>query len=194
MIHAAAGLACALIAMMTGLAHAQNSTPEVIFTAIREGDFIVAEARVELRASPDTVWAVLTEYEKYTTFISTLRESKVVSRGPDGVLVDQKGSFGFLFFSRDIETRLLVQETPPNIIVARSVQGSFRDMRGRYELQPLGSGTRLLYAGRFQPEFSLPPIVGISVVHYAMQRNFTEMVEEIVRRDAVSRRPAKAGE
>jgi ribosome-associated toxin RatA of RatAB toxin-antitoxin module len=193
-MRAAARLAYALFAIVAVEIHAQVVPPDLMFTATREGEFIVVEARVDLKASPDTVWAALTDYEKYPTFISTMRESKILSRGPEGVVVNQKGSFGFLFFSQEIETRLVVQETPPSVIVARSVQGSFRDMRGRYELQPLSGGTRLLYSGRFHPEFKLPPIVGTSVVHYAMQRNFTEMLDEIMRRDALARRPQKAGE
>jgi ribosome-associated toxin RatA of RatAB toxin-antitoxin module len=193
-IRAVAGLAYALFAMIAAQAHGQVVAHDLMFTARRDGEFIVVEARVDLRASPETVWAALTDYEKYPAFISTMRESKILSRGPEGVVVNQKGNFGFLFFSQEIETRLVVQESPPGLIVARSVQGSFRDMRGRYELQPQSGGTRLLYSGRFHPEFSLPPIVGTSVVHYAMQRNFTEMLDEIMRRDALARRPQKAGE
>ena len=182
----------ALFAALLDAAQAQVATPDVYFSVNRDGDFVVVEARVDLPVPPAAAWSVLTDYERYPGFISSLRESRIVSRGPDGLVLDQKGSFGFLFFSQDIEVRLLVSETLASSIVARSLQGSFRDMRGRYELQPRGAGSRLLYSGRFHPEFRLPPLVGLSVVHYAMQRNFTEMVEEILRRDAASRRQARA--
>lgn len=123
-----------------------------------------------------------------------MRESKVMSRGPAGTVVEQKGSFGFLFFSQEIEARMLVAEFPPNSIVARSVGGSFRELLGRYELLPVGAGVRLSYTGRLVPEFGLPPLIGMSIVHYALKKNFTEMVDEIRRRDALARQPFKAAQ
>lgn len=183
-----------LFAFLGSAAQAQVAAPEIVFAVSRDNEFIVVEARVDLPVPPAMAWSVLTDYEKYPSFISTMRESKIISRGPDGLVVDQKGSFGFLFFSQEVEVRMLISETPPYVIEARSLKGSFRDLRGRYELQALGNGSRLQYSGRLQPEFRLPPIVGISVVHYAMQKNFTEMVDEILRRDTVARRPAKSGE
>jgi hypothetical protein len=119
-----------------------------------------------------------------------MRESKIVSRGPGGTVVEQKGSFGFLFFSEDIEARMLVTESPPGTIVARSIGGSFRQLLGRYELLPLGKGVHLSYSGRLVPEFDLPPLIGMSIVRYALKQNFTEMVDEIRRRAAVARQSA----
>lgn len=193
-LRAVHGICLVLFAVFCGVAHAQMVASEILFTVSRDGDFVVVDARVDLPVSPAMAWSVLTDYEKYPSFISTMRESKIVSRGPDGLVVDQKGSFGFLFFTQDIEVRMLIFETFPSVIEARSLSGSFRDIRGRYDLQSLGNGVRLQYSGRLLPEFRLPPIVGISVVHYVMQKNFTEMVDEILRRDTVARRPAKIGE
>ncbi|MFM9971353.1 MAG: SRPBCC family protein [Burkholderiales bacterium] len=192
MVRIALGAVVFLVSvLLSGVARGQVGLPEIGFAVTREGEFIAVEARVDLQVLPGMAWSVLTDYEKYPSFISTLRESKIVSRGPEGLVVDQRGSFGFLFFSQDIEARLVIQETLPTQVVARSAGGSFREMRGRYELQPFANGTRLLYSGRFLPEFRLPPIVGLGVVHYAMQKTFTEMIEEILRRDTSARRPEK---
>jgi len=189
-----AGGALFLVMLAASAAHVQAASPEINFSAVREGEFIVAEARVDLPVAPAAAWAVLADYESYPRFISGMRESKVVARHPAGVVVEQKGSFGFLFFTLEIEVHMLVSEFPPNVIVSRSNGGSFRDALGRYELQPLEGGVRVFYAGRLLPEFSLPPLIGMSIVHYALQRNFTEMVDEIMRRDAAARQPPKASE
>jgi len=184
-----------LASLACNVTRAQTSSPEIIsFTATREGEFVFAEALVDLPVARAVAWAVLTDYEGYPRFISTMRESRILSRHPGGVVVQQKGVFGFLFFTQDIEATLLVSEQQPTSIVARAIEGSFRFMRGRYELQPSARGTRLTYSGRFLPEFDLPPLIGMSIVHHALQRNFTEMVEEIVRRDAASRRAGKGEE
>jgi ribosome-associated toxin RatA of RatAB toxin-antitoxin module len=184
----------ALVVLAAGAAHGQTASSEINFSATRDGEFIVAEARVDLAATPALAWAVLTDYEAYPRFISTMRESKIMSRGPAGTVVEQKGRFGFLFFSQDIEARMLVAEMPPYSIVARSVGGSFRELLGRYELLPVGGGVRLSYTGRLVPAFGLPPLIGMSIVHYALKKNFTEMVDEIGRRDALARLPFKAAQ
>ena len=159
----------------------------------REGDFIETEARVDLSVPPALVWSVLTDYEHYPDFISSMRESKVLSRGPDGVIVEQKGSFSILFFSQAIEVRLLVSEFPPNAIESRAIAGDFRVLRGRYELKVVGDRVRLSYSGRLQSEFSLPPIFGSSIVRYLILRNFREMVGEMLRRDAANRERPSPG-
>ena len=41
--------------------------------------------------------------------------------------------------------------------------------------------------GRFVPDFQIPPVIGIGIVHIAMQKNFTELVDEINRREAQAR-------
>ncbi len=61
-------------------------------------------------------------------------------------------------------------------------------MTGRYELQASGAGVRLSYSGRFVHDFNLPPLIGMSIVHYALQRNFVEMSDEILRRELLVRK------
>ncbi len=180
-----------LVQWGAGAAQAQVARPEIAFSVSLEGEFILVEAHVDLPVAPSMAWAVLTDYEGYPRFITGMRESRVVSRVPEGVVVDQKGSFGFLFFSQAIEVRALITEYPNNLIVSRTIGGSFRDSLGRYELLPLDGGVRVDYTGRLLPEFSLPPLIGMGIVHYILQRNFTEVVDEILRRDALARQPAK---
>ena len=184
------GIVVVLAWLLAGAAHGQSSLPpipEISFQSSREGEFIFAEARVDLPVSPAMVWSVLTDYENYPRFISSMRESKIVTRNADGVVVDQAGSVGFLFFSMEMSVRLLIAEFPPSVVVARGIEGSFRDSLGRYELRPRGSGTRLIYNGRFLPDFFVPPLIGMNLVDYLLHRNFAEVVAEILRRDTAAR-------
>jgi hypothetical protein len=80
------------------------------------------------------------------------------------VVVEQKGSFSFLFFSQDIEARLLVSAFPPNIIESQVLEGDFKIMNGRYDLRQVGNNVRLSFSGRLIPKFSLPPVIGMSIV------------------------------
>lgn len=174
--------------LLANLAHAQSNTPEISFRVTREGEFILTDSRVDLPVSSALVWAVLTDYERYPRFISSMHESKIISRNPEGSVVEQKGSFSFMFFSQGIEARLLVSEFPPDLIVTRAIEGDFQVMNGRYELRQIGSNTRLSYSGRLVPNLILPPLFGLSIVRYILFRNFREMVDEILRRDAEAHR------
>lgn len=168
---------------------------ETRFDVIREGEFVTVTAATELMVDPKAAWAVLTDYEGYPRFVSDMSSSRILSRGGPGnegpVVVEQKGEFGFLLFSQPIEVRMVVFESPPRSIVARAIGGSFRDFIGRYEIAPIAGGIRLSYIGRFSPEFSLPPIIGMTAVRYSMQKRFNELVAEITRRDTERRRAGK---
>jgi ribosome-associated toxin RatA of RatAB toxin-antitoxin module len=175
------------------LAYGQDSKPPIDFAVTRSGEFVQTEAHVDMPVSPAVAWEVLTDYEQYPRFISSMRQSKIVSRGREGVIVEQKGSFSFLFFSQDINVHLRVSELPETLVEARAIDGDFRVMDGRYELTSLGNNVRLTYSGRLVPNFTLPPIFGLSIVRHILFSNFSELVNEILRRGAEARAVSSAG-
>lgn len=175
---------------MANLAYGQSSRSDIRFVVTREGESIQTIAQVDLPVAQDLVWAVLTDYERYPSFISSMHESRIVLRSPEGVVVEQKGSFSFLFFSQDIQARILVSEFPPNVIESRALEGDFKIMNGRYDLLPVGNNVRLSFSGRLIPKFSLPPVIGMRIVRSILLRNFNEMVTEILRRNADIQVPA----
>lgn len=172
---------------------AAQDPPGLTFGAEREGEVVTVTASVEFAVDPHLAWAVLTDYESYPRFISDMRASRILSRGQGVVVVEQKGEFGILFFSRDVETRMAVFENPPRSITARVLSGNFLDFIGRYELVPLAHGVRLDYVGRFIPDFPLPPMIGMTAVRYVLQKRFSELAQEILRRDEAARAVAKSG-
>jgi carbon monoxide dehydrogenase subunit G len=160
---------------------------EIAIEVVREGKFVSVRASAELKVNPRIAWEVLTDYDHLAEFIPDLRSSRVLRRTPDGVLVEQKGEFGFLFFRQSIEVTMAVSEQPPRRIVARAVAGNMKDMEGSYELQATEAGLRLAYTGRFVPGFFVPPLIGMPIVRRSLERRFRAMVEEIERRDALAR-------
>jgi carbon monoxide dehydrogenase subunit G len=157
---------------------------EVIVDASRDGEYVVIEASAELQADVRIVWQTLSDYDRLAEFIPNLKSSRVVSRSAEGVVLEQQGEYSFLFFSRPVDVRLLVVESPPHRIVSRAIGGSFRDMSGVYELSPVPGGVKLRYSGRILPNFDLPPVFGVIAARAAAYRQFRGMVDEIVRRAA----------
>lgn len=151
-----------------------------------QGNLVTVTASAEMRVDPRTAWSVISDYDHLAEFIPDMLSSRVLERDGDKLLVRQVGEFGFLFFQQLVEVKLAVVEYAPNRIVARAVGGNLKEMEGRYELEKLPSGTvRLSYVGRLVPEFSLPPVIGRMVVRGVLAKQFTAMVKEIVRRDAL---------
>ncbi len=60
-------------------------------------------------------------------------------------------------------------------------------MNRRYELLSRGNAVHLSYSGRLQPNSTLLPIIGTSIVRFILLQNLREMVDEILRRDAANR-------
>jgi ribosome-associated toxin RatA of RatAB toxin-antitoxin module len=162
----------------------QEGVRQVHFSAAREGELVKVSASVELPVEPARAWDVLTDYAHYAEFISGLDESRVVERNAQGLIIEQKGELGVMFFKQRVKTRMLVVESPPASVVSRGIDGSFKDLRGRYDLQPSAFGVRLQYSGSFVPDFYVPPLVGMAVVRYCLERNFSELAGEILRRGA----------
>jgi ribosome-associated toxin RatA of RatAB toxin-antitoxin module len=150
-----------------------------------QNNYITITASAEMRVDSRTVWNVLTDYDHLAEFIPYMRSSRVIQRDADRLLVEQTGNFGFLLFKQPVDARLCVVESPPRRIVAHAVGGNLKEMEGRYTLENLPSGAvRLSYVGRLLPDFPVPPLIGKMVVRNVLAKQFSALVEEIVRRDA----------
>jgi carbon monoxide dehydrogenase subunit G len=153
----------------------------------RDGDFITVAASADLKADLQIAWEVLSNYDDLARFIPDIRSSRVLKRDAGGLLVEQKGEFGVLFFRRAVEVTMEVSEERPRRIVARAISGSMKDMETRYDLLPSARGVTLGYHGRFIPDFFLPPLIGLPLVRRSLERRFRAMAEEIERRAALAR-------
>jgi ribosome-associated toxin RatA of RatAB toxin-antitoxin module len=152
--------------------------------AERRGERVEVRARALIAAPVAAVWEVLTDYEHLPRFIPGIAKSVVRSRDDSRLLVEQAGEARFLIFSFPIEVRLEVTERPPQSISSRAVAGNVRRMTGRYEIQPDAEhGTVLLrYIGEIEPDFKLPPLIGVAALRRTATEQFTAMVAEIERR------------
>jgi len=147
-------------------------------------------ATAVMKVDPHVAWAVLSDYDHLAKFIPDMKSSRVIWRDGNRVRVEQKGDVGFFFYREPVSMLLEVHEEPPNRITARGVEGNVKGLETRYELQPSGSGVKLYYAGRFEPDFSIPPLIGMPIMNRLIERRFRAMVAEIQRRDALARRAA----
>jgi carbon monoxide dehydrogenase subunit G len=157
----------------------------------RDGDFVTVSASAVMRVDPRIAWAVLSDYDHLAEFIPDVKSSRVVSRDGNKVRVEQIGEVGFIFYKQPVIMTLEVHEEPLRRITARGVAGNVKGMESYYELHASGPEVRLDYAGRFDPDFTIPPLIGMPVLRRVIERRFRAMVEEIQRRDELARATGK---
>ncbi len=164
---------------------------EVSVHASRQADVLYVEASAEFEADVHQTWQVLTDYGHFADFVPGMRVSRVLTRDKNAAVVEQRGEATLLFFTYPIEVRLAVDEIPFERITSHAVAGNFRDMRNAYYLEAQGGQTRLLYRGRMTPDFLLPPLIGTIVLRMTVEKQFSALIDEILRRkQSVAQRPA----
>jgi len=179
-------LACSLMFFCSAAGYAAD---DLAVEAVRKGEFVEVEARATVEASLAVVWSTLTDYERLPEFIPGLRKSKVISRRGGTVVVEQSGEARFLMFTFPIDVTLESVERPPSSIQVRALSGSLRHFEGGYHVEPQhGVGKIVLrWVGSIIPEVSLPPLIGEVVMRMRIEDQFTGMVREIERREALRR-------
>ena len=157
---------------------------EVSFEVQRAGARIDVRASAVVKAPIAIVWATLTDFERLPQFIPGILSSVVQSRQGNRLVVDQAGEARFLFFTLPIEVRHEVTQGPPDWIASRAVRGNVRRMTGQYDLAPdAARGTVLVrYYGDIEPDFDLPPLVGMAALRGMVEEQFSAMINEIERR------------
>jgi carbon monoxide dehydrogenase subunit G len=174
--------------LLCALADGAAAQPVVRVTTAGQGGTITVAASAEMAVEAGTAWNVITDYDHLAEFIPDMQSSRVIRHDGDQLLVEQRGSLGFLFFQQPIEVTLSVIEAPQRGIEAHAVSGNMAEMDGRYGLETLPSGlVRLSYSGRLVPDFPVPPVVGRIAVRSVLERQFNALVAEIVRRDTAVR-------
>jgi hypothetical protein len=177
-VKAQAALALLLL-VAVGAASGQTISVE----AHRESDAVLVEARAQLKADMLLAWEVLTGYDQYARFVPDLKSSEILARAGNTAIVEQRGVAGFFVFRFPLEVRLAVTEQPYEQVSAQAIGGNFKEMTGLYRLVAEGDELRLTYSGRLVPAFGLPPLIGTTMIRVAVERQFTALVREIMRRE-----------
>lgn len=145
-------------------AHAQ---PLRIESCRARGDSVEVVARMDVRARPEQVWQVLTDYERMPRFVPGLRRSRRIRAGREGPLVEQVAVARVLVFERHVMALLQMDESTPGALGFRAVAGDFKRLRGNWKLEALGGGwTRIFCRCVAAPRRSVPkPLLAWATRH-----------------------------
>jgi ribosome-associated toxin RatA of RatAB toxin-antitoxin module len=154
---------------------------EVTVSATRNGEALQVEASAEFEGNLTRAWQVLTDYSRFTAFVPDLHVSRVISRGRNTALVEQKGAARLLFWSYPMDVQLAVTEHPYERVESRAVAGNFREMQNTYRLEMRRGQVYLHYSGRMVPDFYIPPLIGTLVLQHNVESTFRALVNEMER-------------
>lgn len=126
-------------------------------------DVIRAQGSIFVKAPPEVVWQMLTDYDNlHHTMPKVVRSSLVETQG-NSRIVDQAGRSGILFIERSVRFRLRVDEEFPTRLHFRQLEGDFKVYEGDWFLEPAGNGqadgTLVTYRADIKPDFFAPPIL-----------------------------------
>jgi Polyketide cyclase / dehydrase and lipid transport len=167
--------------------HANADSGEAIDVAVRiqRGEAIV-DVNFHVRVTPQEAWAVMTDYDHATHFISKLDKSVILSRTGETLLLSQKGSMGVGPFSLTLETVSEIRLTPFQKMQARLISGNMKKNDATTRLIPEAGGTRIEYHMESIPDVWMPPIIGRALVEFEVRARFRQLVDEMLRRKALS--------
>lgn len=177
-------IAAMLLCLVAVDAHADQDKAIDVDVRIQSGEVIV-DVNFHVRVTPQETWAVMTDYDHATEFISKLEKSVILSRSGEMIVVSQKGTMGWGPFSVPIETATEIRLTPYEKMHARMVSGNMKKNESTTRLILDATGTRVVYHLESIPDVWLPPIIGRALVEFETRARFGQLVDEILRRKAL---------
>jgi ribosome-associated toxin RatA of RatAB toxin-antitoxin module len=152
---------------------------------VRDGELLFeVNAGGLVRATPEQVWQVLTDYARLPDFIPDLLTVKILSRHGNAVRIEQRSIAGVLFLSHTVRMVLQIEETPCTAIEVALVEGDMLHYHTHWDIAPAGQGgTRITFSGVMEPKFPVPPLFGRAIVEASLKRTVEAVVAEIERRN-----------
>lgn len=80
--------------------HAAESKEDIQVKVTRHGDIVIVHAQFSAPVSARQAYAVLTDYDRMTQFLTDVDESRILARTKDSLLVRQMGKVRFGWSSR----------------------------------------------------------------------------------------------
>lgn len=153
----------------------------------RQGAAVEVRAYALVQALHATVWDTVTDYDHLAAFVPGMRSSRVVARRDGALIVEQRGETRFLVFAFPVDVTLLATARPPDAVDVHLLSGTLKRLDGTYRIEAAGPGRiALRWTGLVEPD-ALPPLLGELVMRETIRDQFSGLVREIERREAVGK-------
>lgn len=163
----------------------QRHSTDIRVKVENDGEQIIVNATFTVPAAPQLVWAVLTDFDNISRFISSIQSSKVVGRSGNDVHVSQHAIEKYAFLTISLESVRKISLTPFKKIYERMISGNMRKMEETTQLLPEGNHTRIVYQAEIIPDMWILRFIGPHFIENEARKQFQEISDEIIRRKLV---------
>jgi hypothetical protein len=123
------------------------------------------QAEAQLSASPESIYAVLTDFDDnaYSRISRAYKESRYLEPAADGTpLVYTRLEGCALWHCMSLERTERLETMRPHWIKSTTLpEGSnFKHSTSEWQLERAGDGTKMTYKLEMEPDFFVPPVVG----------------------------------
>jgi ribosome-associated toxin RatA of RatAB toxin-antitoxin module len=169
--------------------------PPIERDALRKGRVVVNgnngnyEAKVLVKASPQVVWNVLTDYANLSQFIPNMASSKVLENKGDRKVVEQIDSRQVFLINVRSRTKLAIKETFLKQIDFKMVDGDLDSLQGYWKMElvsayPGAKPNQVLITHNVaaQPKSSVPSSTFYDIFKGSLNETLSAVSGEILRR------------
>lgn len=148
-----------------------------------DGDEVHIDIIALVEARPREVWAVLTDFEHMSDFISNLKSSQVIARSSaTSLTVEQQGRAGAGPLSFTLDSVREIQMKPFEWIRSKLLSGGMKRFDGITRISEEGGKTRVSYHSDAVSAVWIPPVIGRKLIEDEAREQFTQMMQEVLRR------------
>ena len=146
------------------------------------GETVIVDLSLVVLATRQQVWEVLTDFEHMSSFVSNLKESKVISTSGFVQKIFQRGSASYGPIDFPFESTREILLTPLDKIQSHMISGNMQKMEGTTQLVDENGSTRIIFHTESIPGHWLPPIAGRHFIEHETREQFQEIRNEILKR------------
>ena len=148
----------------------------------KRGDMVVVDVDVTVPTESRFAWAVLTDYDHMAGYVSVLKSSKVVKRDGNLMQVEQMGEAKRAFLKFNFHSLRAVELVPGKEIKSQLISGDFKSYAFTTSVKAIGAQTQVTHHGEYVPLTWVPPGIGPSLIRAETQKQFEEMIAEMMLR------------
>src|SRR5215471_19091583 len=154
---------------------------DIVVAVARHGDTFDIRVELVVDATPEEVFAVLTDYDHMARFVSNVLESRVVRRDGNRIAIEQKSLLAFGLLRLEFTNVREVDLLPFHEIRSRVTEGDMLGSSFTTKIAAKTTKTRVDNRGTFISNRWIPPLIGNAVLEAETRKQFQEFRVEILR-------------
>lgn len=162
-----------LLACLFSLVSAVAMAAEIEFLNVdRDGKQLKVDSVMLINAPRPLVFAALSDYASFSELSDRYKQSRFIEPAADGtprIYTEVEGCVWF--FCRTVERYARLELTPDENIIAtvEPENSDFKSGREQWLLEEVPGGTRVTYTHTMQPDFWIPPLLGVWAIRRALE-------------------------